>query len=706
MRQGFLGAVKGKTVLAHAVEGQQQSVFTPVGTERAAHARRFLRSVAMAVVLGAGSVGFAAPAWAANSQAEHSPKHTQNKPEKAHPTRLAQAQSLGAAPVMKAVQHGVSSTSLHQAAQAWTDMPNSLREAYSARDWKPLWLTGAADQAERLSSLTKALDQASDHGVVLPPIKGSLTDAPEMYELSLSRAAALLARALSHGALTSPPDDAERPASPSDKALLDQLSHAPQPGAAILARAPHTPLYRQTMAALGESRKIAATAQWPKIPTEGKLSPGDDAAEVPLLRARLAASGAYHADEPTMASTVYDEDLQAAVKVFQDTHGLEPDGVVGRSTRAALNISPAERVDQLRVNLDRLRWLPDGLSERYLLVNIAGFEAWLFNKDAIELSTPVIVGKDQQRTPSFSNSIKSVEFNPSWEVPRSIAVNEILPRQAKDHSYLAKENMEVYEGWDGGGQLVNPDSVDWASLAKSERLPYRFRQKPGPKNSLGRVKLLFPNSHDVYLHDTPSRGLFNRRVRAFSHGCMRVGKPLELSAAVLGMPLERVKEIVDGGKQTRIKVAAPLPIHITYLTSWADPISGQMRYGSDVYGRDAALIAQLHAPGKTSDTDPDPMIEKVRAAVVAKTADPAATPVQVIPAAVPAEESVPASAPPVQEAPAPEATPQTDGAPQPAPEIKAERPTDVPVQSAGVSGNEAVQGTVVSQGDAAPKNPE
>lgn len=562
-------------------------------------------------------VAMGTPAQAASHDESKKPTVTASS-HQSHPAKPKDGTAASTAP-QAAVQHdGVPSPqALQDAAHTWPGLPAEIVSAYVAHNWKPYWLTGHPDQHDRLQNLLSAFDHAQEHGLTLPPLKGSATEDKAAYELSLSWAAAFMARALSYGALSSPSTDAERETAPPLGVTLEKITKAPAPGTAILARAPQTPLYRAMLKGLAESRQIAARQEWPKVPSAGKLSPGDDAAEVALLRQRLAASNAYHTDDETMASTLYDEPLVAAVKVFQDAHGLEPDGVVGSGTRQALNVSPAERVDQLKVNLDRLRWLPSPLSDRYLMVNIAGFEAWLFHNDAIELSTPVIVGKDQQQTPSFSNTIRSVEFNPSWEVPRSIAVREILPKLAKDHAYLTKENMEVYEGWENGGQLINPASVDWASLAKNERLPYRFRQKPGPKNSLGRVKLLFPNSYDVYLHDTPSRGLFNRRVRAFSHGCMRVGKPLELAAAVLGMSLEDVNGTVESGKQIRRKVTAPLPIHITYLTSWADPKTAALRYGSDVYDRDAALITQLHPPGKSSLEDPDPGIAKARAAIAA-----------------------------------------------------------------------------------------
>jgi murein L,D-transpeptidase YcbB/YkuD len=442
-------------------------------------------------------------------------------------------------------------------------------------------------------------------------------------DIFLTAQALRLGRAMADGSLQ--PSDKrnnEVPQIAKAPVILDPLALSATPGDALLALAPQTTLYKGLVDALAKARQQATLPPWVKVPSSGKLSPGDDAAEVAFLRQRLATSGDYQGDETAMASTVYDPVLEEAVKAFQANHSLDVDGVVGVGTRAALNISAAERVDQIKINLDRLRRLPDDLGKRHLLVNVAGFEAWLYQDGQVIFDTPIIVGKSQNQTPTFSDTIRSVEFNPSWEVPRSIGLKEILPALAKDPTYLDSKNMEVYEGWEDGGMLIDPSTVDWVSLAQNRRLPYRFRQRPGAGNSLGQVKLLFPNKHDVYLHDTPSRGLFRRGQRAFSHGCMRVGKPLELAGEVLGMDQDAINSVLGKGAKTRLLVRNPMPIHITYLTAWIDPTSGALRYAADIYSRDTELMAQLHPVGMTAETDPDP------------TLDGAATPI-ITPASIP-----------------------------------------------------------------------
>lgn len=527
-----------------------------------------------------------APAWA--TEAGPAPK--------APPAVAGRAPVLAPLPVIEA------------ALQAQAPHDAAVSAYYQQRAWEPLWFTGTADQDARVANLQAAFDQVARHGLRPPRLPENwATMTPAEKDIFLTIHALRLGRAMADGTLQ-PTDkrNNEVPKVAKAQTILDPLSFSPTPGDTLLALAPQTALYKGLVDALAKARQQATLPAWTKVPTSGKLSPGDDAAEVPFLRQRLADSSDYQADEATMASTLYDPALEEAVKVFQASHSLDVDGIVGVGTRAALNISAAERVDQIKINLDRLRRLPNDLGPRYLLVNVAGFEAWLYQGDQVTFDTPIVVGKNQNQTPTFSDTIRSVEFNPSWEVPRSIGLKEILPAMAKDPTYLESKNMEVYEGWEDGGMLIDPTTVDWVNLAQSRRLPYRFRQRPGAGNSLGQVKLLFPNKHDVYLHDTPSRGLFRRGQRAFSHGCMRVAKPLELAGEVLGMDQKAIAALVAKGTKTRLLVRNPLPIHITYLTTWIDPTTGKLHYAADIYGRDSELMAQLHPIGMTAESDPDP----------------------------------------------------------------------------------------------------
>lgn len=374
---------------------------------------------------------------------------------------------------------------------------------------------------------------------------------------------------------------------------------------------------------------LADAGGWPELPEDLRLEPGDNNPAVTILRQRLTISGDYsQAESPqhqalppvtsqsTDAGTVtvlplgtpspaknavvrdetyYDESLANAVRRFQETHGLEVDAIVGRHTVATLNIPAARRVTQIRVNMERLAALPADLGTRHVLVNVPGFEAFLFDHGTVALRSRIIVGKDQQQTPQFSGLASQVVVNPYWNVPDSIARNEILPKLVENPNYLAEESMDVIAGWEYGAPALDPATIDWVTLAIEGKMPYRFRQRPGRSNALGRIKILFPNDHAVYLHDTPSRGLFNRRVRAFSHGCMRVDKVVELGAALLGPDWtpERLQTLIDSEESKTLRIAEKVPVHVTYLTAWTDPETGALQFRDDLYERDEADMQAL-----------------------------------------------------------------------------------------------------------------
>lgn len=393
---------------------------------------------------------------------------------------------------------------------------------------------------------------------------------------------------------------------------------------------PEPPRHAVLLAALADRlsamQAIADAGGWPSLPDDLRLEPGDDTPAVAILRQRLTISGEYGgpaatgaataepsaATEPptatilplgataspdTHSETYYDEALANAVRRFQENHGLEIDAIVGRQTVATLNVSAARRVAQMRVNMARLADLPTDLGQRHIIVNVPGFEAFLFDGDTLALRSRIIVGKDQQQTPQFTGLVTQVVVNPFWNVPDSIARNEILPKLVKDPDYLAKEDMEVLEGWQANTQSLDPMTIDWAALLAEGRMPYHFRQRPGPRNALGQVKILFPNEHAVYLHDTPSRGLFNRRVRAFSHGCMRVDKIVELATAVLGQDwtTDRLQNLIDRSESKTIRVSLKMPVHVIYLTSWVDPETGVLQFRNDLYDRDDKALRTLAA---------------------------------------------------------------------------------------------------------------
>jgi murein L,D-transpeptidase YcbB/YkuD len=315
---------------------------------------------------------------------------------------------------------------------------------------------------------------------------------------------------------------------------------------------------------------------------------------VPLIRARLVASGDLAADAAGGAD-LYDAGLEAAVRGFQQRMGLDGDGVVGAGTVAELNVPAAERVRSLRVNLDRGRVLLHDLPERFVVVNIAGFTVYLVRGQDIEWSARVQVGKTYRKTPLFRSEMNYLVFNPTWTVPPGIIRNDILPAARQDPASITRRGLKVL---DSGGREVDPAAVDWSRF-QGGHIPYTLRQDPGPNNALGRVKLMFPNDYFVYLHDTPSQALFDRADRAFSSGCVRVERALELAERVLDDPAQwnaqSIAAVVRGGKLQNVTLKRRMPVLLAYWTAWVDP-DGRVSFRRDVYGQDAKWAAALDAP--------------------------------------------------------------------------------------------------------------
>lgn len=289
----------------------------------------------------------------------------------------------------------------------------------------------------------------------------------------------------------------------------------------------------------------------------------------------------------------YDEALEAGVRRFQGRHGLKTDGLVGPKTRAALNVPAAYRAAQIRITLER--WRPVADAKRRLVVNIPGFRLTLYERGEPRFSMRVIVGRPDEpwKTPSFASSVRYLVLNPSWTVPEAIARDELLPQLLADPGYLSREGIQAFQD---GEPIVLTRDVAREAVAEDGPLPFLLRQAPGPRNALGRVKLVFPNRHLIYLHDTPRRHLFERRDRALSHGCVRLEWPLTLAAALLGPEWDRKRLLnaVADGKTRKIVLPAPVPIEFVYHTAWVGA-DGRVHFRDDVYGRNAKSIAALAA---------------------------------------------------------------------------------------------------------------
>ena len=358
-------------------------------------------------------------------------------------------------------------------------------------------------------------------------------------------------------------------------------------------RPPH-PGYAGLQTALAQYRELAGRGGWPAVPPGGTLRKGDGGDRVELLRKRLAATGDL--DLPAAGEeSPFDEALEAAVRRFQRRHGLEDDGIVGRETLAALNVPVEKRVAQMEWNMERWRWVPHDLGDRYILVNIPDYRLRIVDPPGSEREMRIIVGKHYTATPVFSGVLNHLEINPYWNIPHSIAVKEVLPKIRQDPGYLAKQGIRVFRDWRDGAPEIDPETVDW-SRVDDRSFSFKLRQEPGPLNPLGRLKFLFPNKFAVYLHDTPARGLFRNFARGFSHGCIRVEKPLELAAALLRdgarHSKENILERIDSGVRETIPLRNPVPVHILYWTAWVDD-RGTIQFREDIYGRDIPLATAL-----------------------------------------------------------------------------------------------------------------
>lgn len=355
------------------------------------------------------------------------------------------------------------------------------------------------------------------------------------------------------------------------------------------------PLYSALKATLQAYTQFEVNGGWSAISDGPVLKPEGNDPRIPQLRARLAITGEYSG--PPSDSQTFDPPLVEALKKFQTAQGLEADGVGGAATVAALNVSVHQRVDQIRVNLERARWILRPLGSEMVVVNIAAQRLHLFLKGKKVWSTRVIVGKTYNKTPIFTEPMSVIVFNPTWTVPRSIVRNEIFPKAAANPGYLTANN---YYLTDGNGGVVDPAGINWGAYTGAS-FPYGVVQRPGPNNALGLVKFLFPNRFSVYLHDTPSRQLFAKSDRSLSHGCIRVEDPLHLADLILGDRLgwnrQKIDALVATGKLQSVGLKNKLPVLLLYWT--VDPtFDGGARFYRDLYGRDSRLLAALNAPFK------------------------------------------------------------------------------------------------------------
>jgi len=475
-----------------------------------------------------------------------------------------------------------SSVALQPTGSAIRNAP-AMRDFYESRNFSPLW-TGTEANRMRGRSLLNAIGEGARHGLnprwyQLSAIEAALANADwTTAELLMTDAFLLQARHRADGVLDPRAVAPEWYAfQPKTEVIpyLESVSQGSDPRLELLGLWPQEPAYWKLLDAKPTLQELAGRDEHIFIPSGPVLRPGMTDPRVPLLRQRLAL--------PAPDGTLYDLTLADAVSAYQETMGLERDGLAGPNTLEALNKTPAHRLQQIDANLERWRWLPARLPADHILVNVPAFQLSAVRDGSTELAMPVIAGKPLRPTPAFWQDLQYLVFNPYWEIPETIAVEDKLPELRKDPSRLAGQGVEAAR-W-GSDEMVPVDQIDWGRVS-AEPFPYRLRQLPGPYNPLGRIKFMLPNEQAVYLHDTPDQRLFDRCQRGFSSGCVRVANARRLAEWVLQSQTEiwdsaRIEKQITSDETSNLALDTPIPVFILYLTSSVDA-KGTLRFYRDL----------------------------------------------------------------------------------------------------------------------------
>ncbi|MFN3937136.1 MAG: murein L,D-transpeptidase [Gemmobacter sp.] len=469
------------------------------------------------------------------------------------------------------------------------------------RDYAPFWTSadGAARRAALLSALAEAplhaLPTTHDPAPLLAAFAKARSEGDRgRLEVAMSRAFLAFARDLSSGVVEPGRVDGgivrtvERP---DPRALLDGFAAA-EPAAFLRGLAPRHPEYARLLKAHARLRAQIAAGGWGPPVRAKALRPGDTGAEVVALRDRLAAMG--HLGRT--ATATYDSAVQSAVQRFQFEHGLVADGIAHEATIAQINVGPEDRLRAVIVAMERERWMNHDRGARHIVVNLTDFTAKIIDDGIVTFATRAVIGStvSDKQTPEFSHRMTYMELNPDWTVPPGIIRRDYLPRLQSNPNAL--RHLQVV---DSRGRVVPRDQIDFSAYS-SRNFPFNLRQPPGASNALGRVKFMFPNPWSIYLHDTPEKHLFARDRRAYSSGCVRLNDPFDFAYVLLSRqeedPRRAFHRVLDTGRQERIFLKDPVPIHIDYRTAFTDA-RGRVHYRADIYGRDAAIHAALLRAG-------------------------------------------------------------------------------------------------------------
>lgn len=466
---------------------------------------------------------------------------------------------------------------------------------YTERDFAPAWIEDGAYTAHARAVLDQ-IERADEDGLNpanyrLPWASFAQYRAPGQDEVAkvdliISQAIVDYARHAYSGRINPSKLSSNFGYQPTQLAagdILGLVSNAENPADTLAAYHPPQPEYQALRAELAKARSRTAEERKPEIPGGQLIKPGMSDPRVTMIRERLNLASVVA--DPTL----YSDDVVAGIKAFQKASRLGADGIVGKRTLAAFNQGPRDYVSMIIANMERWRWMPRNLGDFYVHVNVPDYHLNIFKDGEVVHRTRVIVGKVGNQTPVFSDEIEHVVVNPVWNVPASIARNEMLPRL---RSGSGLRGYKVYANIRGRFRAVNPRSINWRRVNMSK---IQIKQPPGSRNALGQVKFLFPNKYAVYLHDTPSRGLFERESRALSHGCVRVHQPWDFADALLAHSPEvesaRLRKMVGGGERW-VTLDKNIPVHVTYFTAWVDD-DGELQVRDDIYGHDKRVAKAL-----------------------------------------------------------------------------------------------------------------
>ena len=495
-------------------------------------------------------------------------------------------------------------TGFMQAVAEASSGDKAIAAFYRANGYQPIWTGRSKQFRARRQALLKALTSASDHGL---PEAAYSTDFLKInmrsvrsdrdlgrIEVTLSKLFLDYARDVQSGILEPRRIDRDmaRKAPLRDRLTMLVNFSKSSPAAYLRQLPPKNPEYIRLMKQKLIMERLVAKGGWGATVPGRKLKAGDSGAKVVALRNRLISMGFMRRN----ASRTFDQNLQKGVQQFQLAHGLNPDGVAGRSTLGEINVSPEKRLASIIVAMERERWMNFPRGKRHILVDLADFHASIIDNGKETFKTVIVVGanKKDRRSPEFSDTMEHMVLNPTWNVPRSITVKEYLPLMQQDPNAVAHLVM-----YDQSGQEISRENLDFNDYTE-EDFPFDLKQPPSRGNALGLVKFMFPNRFNIYLHDTPEKNLFGYESRAFSHGCIRLKDPFDFAYTLLrkqvNNPEEYFRTRLTGGKEAVIPLKEHVPVHLVYRTALTTP-KGKIEFRRDFYGRDARIFAALQKAG-------------------------------------------------------------------------------------------------------------